>query len=136
MGTKKSRMKVETYGAVQGVKYALRARATTAIQLFQKTSPNQPVDRTMCRNIRSASAIYRRKLTLAKEEKEKQLRLMKIKKTLLSKRAAKQALDDSRKLARLRHLQQQRKKGRLRVLQELAERLKEKKTNYSKQRNV
>ena len=116
----------------------MRARATTAIQLFQKTSPNQPVDRTMCRNIRSASAIYRRKLTLAKEEKEKQLRLMKIKKTLLSKRAAKQALDDSSKLARLRHLQQQRKKGRLRVLQELAERLKEKKTNYtcSKQRNV
>ncbi len=55
MGSKCSRMKIETYGAIQGVKYALRARKTTALELFKKTTKVEPVVRTMCRNIRSAT---------------------------------------------------------------------------------
>ena len=60
---------METYGAIEGINYALRARKTTAIKPFNTETTNEPVDRTMCRIIRSA--VNRRKLKFQREEKEK-----------------------------------------------------------------
>jgi hypothetical protein len=127
MDKKSSRMKVDTYGSYQCVKYAFRAQQKTAVETFaRKDILKDPVDTVLCKNIRSSSAVYRKHLLELKEERERKDMLLKIKAKSESKRAAKLALEEKSKVSRAKHILREKKKARIRVLQELAEKLKRK----------
>ena len=58
IGVKAGRMNIETYSAIQTVKYALKARKTSALKMFRRKDPKfSPVDRHICIKLRSAASI-------------------------------------------------------------------------------
>ena len=126
--SKSANTQVETYAAVQGIKYNLKARNATAIKLFGKSCPTKdPVDRQMCVNIRQSSGVYRR---IVGERRVEQQR--KQKKNMKTKKAAKMAMEKKAQEERVRHIRKQQRKSRLRALQELAKKLKKKKERRTK----
>ena len=55
-------MNVHTYSSVQMIKYALKARQTTAVKMFKLKDPKySPVDRHICVKLRSAAAKYKQR---------------------------------------------------------------------------
>ena len=131
--SKSANTQVETYAAVQGIKYNLKARNATAIKLFGKSCPaKDPVDRQMCVNIRQSSGVYRRIVGERRVEQQRKQKLMGLKKNLQSKKAAKMAMGKKAQEERLRHIRKQQRKSRLRALQELAKKVKKKKERRTK----
>ena len=66
---KSCRMNVETYSAIQTIKYGLRAGQKTAIEKFTWTD-YEKVDTTLCRNLRSPAARYKAHLKDKMKEQE------------------------------------------------------------------
>ena len=63
LDVKSSSMAIDTYGAIQTVKYYLKTRQTTAIKFFARDDVlYSKVDGNLCRNIKSASSCYRSQL--------------------------------------------------------------------------
>ena len=130
--SKSANTKVETYAAVQGIKYNLKARNATAIKLFGKSCPaKDPVDRQMCVNIRQSSCVYRRIVGERRVEQQRKQKLMGLKKACKAKSCqnghGKKAQEE-----RLCHIRKQQRKSRLRALQELAKKVKKKKERRTK----
>lgn len=65
-------MNIPTFNAIQTVKYTLQSREKTAVELFKREDVNGEVDRTLCKNIRSAAATYKRQLQQSLQEKQQQ----------------------------------------------------------------
>ncbi len=66
-------MNVSTFNAIQTVKYTLKSREKTAVQLFRREDVKfGEVDRTLCKNINSAAATYKRQQKMNQKEKQQQ----------------------------------------------------------------
>ena len=74
---KSSRLSIDTYSALQTVKYSLRSSGKTAVQCFsRKDIKHTPVNHQMCRLLRGSAAAYKSKQNKAREEKEAKQALM------------------------------------------------------------
>ncbi|CAL8235989.1 unnamed protein product [Boreogadus saida] len=66
-------MNVQTFNAIQTVKYTLQSKGKTALQLFRREDVKfGEVDRTLCKNINSAAATYKRQQKKNQKEKQQQ----------------------------------------------------------------
>lgn len=123
-------MNVETFNAIQTVKYTLRSRGQTAMQMFQRSDVKfGEVDRIMCRNINNAAATYKQKLKAKATERQLQHRKYGCQETGSAQQAKKQAAE-SEKQARLRHVATQRKRA-METLAAQAKRKKERVINWT-----
>nr|XP_055062825.1 uncharacterized protein LOC129445854 isoform X1 [Misgurnus anguillicaudatus] len=104
-------MNVETFNAIQTVKYTLQSRGKTAMQLFRREDVKfGEVDRTICRNINSAAATYRHQQEVKKKEKEQQHSKYGSQATGSAQQAKTQTAEEEKR-ARLRHAVTQRKRA-------------------------
>ena len=112
---KSCRMNVETYSAIQTVKYGLRAGQKTAIEKFTRTDYlHEKVDTALCRNLRSSASRYKAHLRdKVKEHEEVKERLKLHKEKLQSKKTAKTILQEVEKEARLRHAKNLKRRQKL-----------------------
>ncbi|CAJ1061482.1 hypothetical protein ROHU_023414 [Xyrichtys novacula] len=95
-------MNVETFNAIRTVKYTLRSKGQTAMQMFQRSDVKfWEVDRIMCQNINNAAAKYKQKLKAKATERQLQHRKYGCQET------------GSAQQARLRHVATQRGPWRL-----------------------
>ena len=70
INVKAGRMKIETYSSIQTVKYALKARKTTALNMFRRKDVwYSPVDKRMCIKLRSAAMKYKQKQSSLNNQK-------------------------------------------------------------------
>lgn len=103
------KMNVETFNAIQTVKYVMLSRGQTAIQLFRREDAKfGEVDRTLCSNVSTAAATYRRKLKEKAVEREVQHRQFGSKQQGSAQKAKKEAAERE-KQARLRHAAQRKR---------------------------
>ena len=66
---KSARMNIETFSAIQTVKYGLRASQKSALEYFErKNHLNDPIDINMCRNLEGARGKYDKELEVKREE--------------------------------------------------------------------
>ncbi|KAL2102116.1 hypothetical protein ACEWY4_001284 [Coilia grayii] len=104
-------MNVETFNAIQTVKYTLLSRGQTAIQMFRREDVKfGEVDRMMSKNISTAAATYRQRLKAKSMDREMQQRRYGHKQMGSAQQAKKQAAE-TEKQARLRHAATQRKRA-------------------------
>ena len=104
-------MKISTFGAIQTVKYTLQSREKTAVELFKREDVRYgEVDRTLCKNIRSAGStdkLQRRQNMLEKQRQQIEYGSQASGSASLSKRQK----AEEEKRARLRHAAKQRKRA-------------------------
>ena len=119
---KKNRLNIETFSAIQSIKYSLRRRKTSAIDFTKREDPIfDPVNKKMCYNLRAAAARYkaqkdeRAAAKMARKKGYKQNGQKSI-----SKPEAKKAMEDAELKARQAH-EKERNRARKRALQVLAE---------------
>lgn len=100
-----SRMKTDTYSAIQTVKYGLRAGGQSAVNSFKrKDKLHTPVNKNMCRLLRGANKKHRLELEAKQAEIAKKREELSLKKQKeLSKQKAKAELAEAEKKARLAH---------------------------------
>lgn len=99
-------MNVPTFNAIQTVKYTLQSRGKTAMQLFRRDDVKfGEVDRTLCKNINSAAATYKRQQKMNQKEKQHGSQASG------SAQQAKKQNAEEEKRARLRHVAKQRKQA-------------------------
>lgn len=117
IGAKTASLKVETYSAIQTVKYALKSRKTSAVKLFRRKNPvTDPVDKHMCIKIRAAAGMLRKSRLEKVTAKKKRLQSfgvnqLKTKSNLKKQLIAKQ--DDNFS----EHVQTEAKRAKKRLLQ-------------------
>lgn len=96
-----NRLTVESFDAIQTVKYELMSQKKSAVELFRKKDyVKDKVDKNLCRNMNSASKNYREVL-LSQKSCDKQ---SSPKRNLVSKEAAKKICAKAAKLQRNIHL--------------------------------
>ena len=112
---KSGRMLVQTYSAIQTVKYGLRATGKSALELYSRKDPkHEPVDVKLCHNLRTARKQYANEQAASRaiiEDKRKRLALAK---PIESNQAAKRKLAFVQSVAKKAHKmkhQQQKKSG-------------------------
>ena len=100
-----SRMKIQTFDAIQTVKYALRASTFSAIENFKRADKlRTPVNEKLCNLMRGANSANKKeqeKLRAAKEEKRVALSIKK--QAEVSRAFAKAAMAEAEKRARRAH---------------------------------
>ncbi|XP_060760334.1 NLR family CARD domain-containing protein 3-like isoform X6 [Neoarius graeffei] len=102
-------MNVETFNAIQTVKYTLMSRGKTAMQLFRREDVKfGEVDRTLCKNINSAAATYKHQQRVNKEEKQQSKYGSQ---ATCSAQQAKKQTAEREKRARLKHVATRRKRA-------------------------
>ncbi|XP_060789431.1 uncharacterized protein LOC132894118 isoform X2 [Neoarius graeffei] len=70
IGAKSNRMAVQTYAAIQAVKYDLKARRTNSLDYYNREDIlRDPVDKSVCYHMQTAHGRYAKKLREMKEEK-------------------------------------------------------------------
>lgn len=63
------RMQIDTYSAIQTVRYKLLSEKKSAVEFFHKKDfLHQPIDATLCRNLRSSRMNYQKELDEKKKE--------------------------------------------------------------------
>ncbi|GBM63586.1 hypothetical protein AVEN_65868-1 [Araneus ventricosus] len=93
-----NRLSVESFDAIQTVKYELMSEPKSAIQLYRKKEYlKDKVDRNLCKNMNSASRNYRAEVLNKKNVCDKQ---SSPRKKLVSKEAAKKISAKAAKLQR------------------------------------
>lgn len=104
---KSGRLNLETYSAIQTIKYRLSADGKTAIQFFQKKDyMHETVDKMLCKNMSSSNMEYKADLDKKKDKKLLKQRELDIRvKNTQSKRKAKELIVHAAKKARLGHCQ-------------------------------
>lgn len=132
---KTTRLNIQTYGAIQTIKYSLRSKNVTAVEYLKRDDPvYSGVNKRMCRNIRAAAATYNAQKEHKRKAKEaRKTKFMLKSKNIPSKVQAKKALEEREKEARLAHEAQQKpeaKKSRKRALEALAEKMAAKKKKF------
>ncbi|CAL8319557.1 unnamed protein product [Arctogadus glacialis] len=104
-------MKISTFCAIQKVKYTLQSREKTAVELFKREDVRYgEVDRTLCKNIRSAGStdkLQRQQNMLEKQRQQIEYGCQASGSASLSKRQE----AEEEKRARLRHAAKQRKRA-------------------------
>ncbi|XP_056449462.1 uncharacterized protein LOC130385149 [Gadus chalcogrammus] len=104
-------MKISTFGAIQTVKYTLQSREKTAVELFKRKDVRYgEVDRTLCKNIRSAGStdkLQRQQNMIEKQRQQIEYGCQASGSASLSKR---QKAEEEKK-ARMRHAAKQRKRA-------------------------
>lgn len=104
-------MNVETFNAIQTVKYTLQSRGKTAVQLFRREDLKfGEVDRALCKNINSAAATYKHQQKVNKNDQQQQQSKYGSQATGSAQQAKKQTAEGE-KQARLRHVATQRKRA-------------------------
>ena len=101
------RTDIETYNAIQTVKYHLKAEHKNSIEMFSRTVKLQdPINRALCNNFRSASSKYRENLKQKRDENESRKRKLNItvNKAALSKKKAKIILQKKAEKERLKNV--------------------------------
>lgn len=108
-----TRMRTTTYSAMQTVRYAMRSRGQSALQIFKKGDiKHDTVDKHLVHNLRSAASSYKKEKELLKQQaEEKQQRLQQQQVQLASRAQQKRDLDAAAKVARLAHLRAQKRKA-------------------------
>ncbi|XP_053397560.1 uncharacterized protein LOC128556423 [Mercenaria mercenaria] len=126
---KSANTSVELYGAIQSVKYHLKARDTSAVKLYsRKDILHDPVDTTLCVNLGKANGLYKKTLEgKRREEKEKNEMLQVPSKKPVSKTQTNEISKRAAEESRLVHEKSQLKRARERVLHKLVH--KKKKTS-------
>ena len=67
---KSGRLNIQTYSAIQTIKYQLKAEEKTAIQYFHKKDYlHEGVDKVLCRNMNTSNKEYKADLDRKKQEK-------------------------------------------------------------------
>ncbi len=104
-------MNVSTFNAIQTVKYTLKSREKTAVQLFRREDVKfGEVDRTLCKNINSAAATYKRQQKMNQKEKQQQQSKYCSQVTGNTQQTKVQTAEEEKR-ARLRHAAKQRKRA-------------------------
>ncbi|KAI4821041.1 hypothetical protein KUCAC02_028993 [Chaenocephalus aceratus] len=104
-------MNVPTFNAIQTVKYTLQSRGKTAVQLFRREDVKfGEVDRTLCKNINSAAATYKRQQKMNQKEKQQQQIKYGSQASGSAQQAKKQTAEEEKRV-RLRHVAKQRKRA-------------------------
>ncbi|KAJ4929459.1 hypothetical protein JOQ06_005067 [Pogonophryne albipinna] len=104
-------MNVPTFNAIQTVKYTLQSRGKTAVQLFRMEDVKfGEVDRTLCKNINSAAATYKRQQKMNQKEKQQQQSKYGSQASGSAQQAKKQTAEEEKRV-RLRHVAKQRKRA-------------------------
>ena len=99
-----TRMNIETYSKYQTVKYFLKARNTTAVEMFKrKDILHEAVDRKLCINMKKSASEYKRVLEEKKAEKEKRIKMMNLKRNLMSKAEKKRQIAITEKKMMKKH---------------------------------
>ncbi|XP_073715805.1 uncharacterized protein [Misgurnus anguillicaudatus] len=128
--SKRSNMKISTFDAVQTVKYVLKSRGKTGIDMFKPEDIKMgPVDTTLCQNIRAAGR--RDKTDREKRMKAKQKRQAEYGCSAMCKTAEKAkttALAKERQ-TRLKHVHQKMNAARRKALDTLQEVARKKRKN-------
>ncbi|GBM12800.1 hypothetical protein AVEN_247575-1 [Araneus ventricosus] len=102
-----NRLSVESFDAVQIVKYELMSEKKSTVQLYKKDYLKDKVDRNLCKNMNSASRNYRAEV-LSKKKKSVCDKQSSPRKKLVSKKAAKKLSAKAVKLQRNIHLKKMR----------------------------
>ncbi|XP_060084683.1 uncharacterized protein LOC132563943 [Ylistrum balloti] len=107
MDPKSSRMKIETYSAIQTVKSTLQAQKKTAVEYFSPHDfQNNAPQRRLLNNMRSAYKSYKCEKEKAKEQEEQRKRELEVRKANVeTKRKASEQSERASKIARLAHKQ-------------------------------
>ena len=112
-----SNLNINTFSSIQTVKYELFSQNKTSVNLFKKDNfLNEPVDRTLCKNLINSAKMYKeqqKKNVALKEEKKKQYQIKKEK--ILTKQAAKRVLGEAAKRQRQQHLGTFKKTSNLKI---------------------
>ncbi|XP_077065678.1 uncharacterized protein LOC143718544 [Siphateles boraxobius] len=104
-------MNVPRFNAIQTVKYTLHSWGKTAMQLFRRDDVKfGEVDRTLCKNINSAAATYKRQQKMNQKEKQQQQSKYGSQASGSAQQAKKQTAEKEKR-ARLRHVAKQRKRA-------------------------
>ncbi len=114
LDSRSGRIRVDTYGAIQTVKYSLKAKDTTANGMFGRADVMySPVNPSLCRNIRSAAKRYKAEQEKGREELEKKKALLKLESFKVISKAARAKLltQQAEKKARIAHARRQGKKA-------------------------
>ena len=114
MDTKSSSMEVDTYGSIQRVKYHLKARSMSAIQMFGNVTTNNRLP-SLYLNMKRAYSLYKRTLPCLpflprRSATKKSYRLRVIQKAKERRLRHEQKLKKEARLERLRELQLVRQK--------------------------
>ncbi|XP_076332041.1 uncharacterized protein LOC143237054 [Tachypleus tridentatus] len=105
--------------AYQTIKYSLRSKETTAIEMFKRKDVHfDPVDKRMCKDIRSAASKYTSKL---RENQKKRAERLEAYGSVKSGPAtlAKEKVQKAAEAQRAAHSEKERKKARKRALESL-----------------
>ena len=120
IGTRSGSMNTETYSSIQTVKYALRARKTTALKHFHREDKLfGPVDRRLCIKLRAAAGQYKKKNSEASAKKAEIKKQYSLKKKLVSKSAMKQNILATQESNFQSHLINEAKRAKERKMQEI-----------------
>lgn len=104
-------MNIETFNAIQTVKYTLQSRGKTAIQLFKREDVKfGEVDKKLCQNISSSAATHKRQQQVRRVEKQQQQSDYGSQASGSAQQAKRQTAE-AEKRARLRHVATQRKRA-------------------------
>lgn len=115
-------MNISTFDAVQTVKYVLRSRGKTGIAMFKRDDINMgPVDKTLCRNIRTAGRRDKTDREKRMEAKQKRLAEYGCSATCESAEKAKTTALAKERQTRLKHVDKKIKAARRKALDMLQE---------------
>jgi hypothetical protein len=97
--SKSGRINIETYSAIQNVKYGLKSAEMSAVEYFKKKDYlHEKVDASLCANFRSSCRQYKAVLARKKEESEQRKQTLDITKDkVLAKRKSKELFDKAAK---------------------------------------
>ncbi|KAL5010546.1 hypothetical protein ScPMuIL_012851 [Solemya velum] len=99
---KSSRMTVETFSSIQTVKYWLRSSGKSATATFTRQDPlYDPVDTTLCHNMRGAASSHKQVLQEKRDAKEKKREQLNLAEKVISKAKAKQIIEEAEKATQL-----------------------------------
>lgn len=95
-----SNMKIETFSAIQTVKYKLLSNEKSAIDFFKKADYlHDPVEKNLCKNMATSYLQYKKELSL-KEEKKK---MLSVKENITSKQEDKKEICEKENKSRMIH---------------------------------
>lgn len=97
-------MKIETFSAIQTVKYKLQSQQKSALQFFKKNNPlNDPVDKYLNNNMKSSYSEYKKEIQEKEEERERKRKELNISKNVSSKILSDKIVQERENNSRLVH---------------------------------
>lgn len=119
--SKSASTQIATYSAYQTVKYALKARKTTALKLFTRNDARySPVDRHICVQMRHASQRYKKQKQMRIQMQKDKLKALNVVNSanLISKKKTKDKMKTVSSDIYNKHVVKQQEKGKKRLIEE------------------